>query len=367
MLFVERRLFRDTTVFKNIITFKNTYYSRQSKMNNLHLENVVFQLTRQCELECPHCFFDSSPDAASMLTAQQAFLAVDDVSSAGLEVGEFILTGGEPTIWPQVSELIKKIRQQNSASKVRIDTNGINLFRDESLFEKLGADIYHLSIDFFHATGLSVSIKRGYLPPELQGIILEKDGYSRLVDYFLEQKERWRFELGVRWTSGFHNQEGHKFLERYGKNPLIKIEVKPVTATGRAAANLPRKVIGKGYLVSEAPDNFKCLMGSSFLLSVNGNWYACYHPVEHTKIGELGSLYFVDQLTKIRESPLYDRLPREGIIKLLQEIKDQHSETESEVNVVLSKNFWYRCQPCVTASECGLFNYFSKGPALRVT
>lgn len=335
-------------------------------MDKLHLEDVVFQLTKQCELECPHCFFYSAPDAAKMLTAEQGFFAVNDVASAGLEVKEFILTGGEPTLWPQIEELIKKIRQQNPEAEIRIDTNGISLFGDDSLFRKFGADTYHLSIDPFHAAGVATSIGRGYIPRELREIILAKDSSSKLVDYFLEKKEKYGFTLSVRWTLGNNEKDYQNFLERYGGNPLLKVEAKLVTATGRAV-NLSEKIIGKGVLVSEKPDNFECLMGSSIFLSVEGDWYACYHPVKHTKLSKAGSPSFREQLTRMREHLLYTRLPREGIVRILEEVREQCPETKDEVNRVLGTKFWYRCQPCVAASECGLFNYFNKESAPAIT
>jgi len=312
------------------------------------LNRVVFQLTKKCNLICPHCFFNAGPNKKEKLTLNQTSKALLDLHSLGFnKINKFILTGGEPTLWPDLSSLMVNIRGSFPRTKIRIDTNGINFLINPKLFDLVRADIYDISVDDFH--------NQAIVSRELRGkkIFIKEDGSSELVDLFLKNRAKYKFELSVRWTS--NRQDDHlfnKFFKKY--NRKINLEKKPVTATGRGK-NLPQVSIDSGYLIKERPDNFSCLMGDSLILDINGSWYGCYHPVGLTKLGKAGDLQLRQRFDKLTKSYFYKNLPKSGLLDVLDSIKNKHPEHQKAIENILIKKYWYRCQPCEDLCRAKIF------------
>lgn len=313
-----------------------------------YINRVVFQLTRECNLSCPHCFFNSSPAAKEALGYDEANKALCDLKLLGIkQVGVFVLTGGEPTLWPDIVGLIGNIRKNFPGSKIRVDTNGLNFFNNPELFRNIKADIYDISVDNFHNQGVPAGSARQ------NNIFVDRDGASLVVDVFLANREQYGFEFFVRWTSDrLDDQLFLKFQERY--KDRVKIEKKLVTATGRGA-KLDQPKIDSGYLISENEGNFACLMGDSFILAIDACWYGCYHPVGLTKLGKAGSVAVAKNFKKLIESDFYRRLPKEGLIEFLETMKKNHPEKAEMINKVLRKKYWYRCEPCEELNRLGVF------------
>jgi len=270
---------------------------------------------------------------------RQATAALNDLRSLGIKkIDKFIITGGEPTLWPFLSELIGSIRKLFSKAKIRIDTNGVNFFINPGLFDKLGADIYNISIDSFHN---KASVAKNFLDRD---IFLNKNCSSPLVDFFIKNQVRFGFGLSARWTSNRRDDQiFSNFFKEYSKK--INIERKLVTATGRGRS-LPATSTGSGYLIGERPENFTCLMGDSLLLALDGCWYGCYHPASLTKLDKAGGSHVVDKFKKLVKSPLYGDLPRLGLLNVLNNIAKNKPEHRLAIKKILARKYWYRCQPC---------------------
>lgn len=309
---------------------------------------VVFQLTKKCNLACSHCFFNSGQDKNEKLTLSQAIKALLDLYKLGIKkIDTIILTGGEPTIWPHLSALLINIKKLFPKTKIRIDTNGVNFLVDPKLFGVVKADIYDISVDNFHnQSAIDGKFKN-------KNIFVKRDGSSPLVDIFLNNQAIYKFGLSVRWTS--NRQDDHlfnKFVSKYkGK---VDINKKLVTATGRGK-NLPSNFTDLGYLIKEKPENFACLMGNSLLLAIDGFWYGCYHPVSLTKLGKVGSQALIKNFKKLINNPLYKNLPKQGLLKVLEEIKKKNPKQKEAIDKVLAKKYWYRCEPCEYLCALGIF------------
>jgi len=99
------------------------------------------QVTRLCNQKCRFC---SNPEREATLTLEQAEKLVDDFVERGYH--GVILTGGEPTMHPQLDEIIAYAHRQGIHA--RIISNGQKL-ADESLLQNLvdkGLDHVHVSI-----------------------------------------------------------------------------------------------------------------------------------------------------------------------------------------------------------------------------
>jgi len=294
------------------------------------INQVVFQIIKECDQFCPHCFFNSSPKTKAKLTLTQIRNALKDLEKSGVKkIGKFIISGGEPVIHPDIVAIVKMIRVAFPSSKIRIDTNGLKIFENPLLLKLLKADIYDISADIFHNQGMLKKRKK------FNEIFVRKSGFSELVDFFLKQKIKYKFDLNIRWTSnGRDNDLFERFVKKY-KNSDVNIIKKDVTATGRASL-LPGSMKGRGYLIEEKPNNFKCLIGDSLLLAIDGFWYGCYHPVSFTKLSLPGKpLMFKSKLENLLSSKLGKKLPSDGIVSVLKSIGKKNLKS----NIVAKNGF----------------------------
>ena len=113
-------------------------FSKRSK-------NIFFHLLTNCNLKCRHCYINTAQHGANTLPLAtvsawlQAF--ADGVTPTNL-----ILLGGEPTLHPDLPEVIRTARNQGYQS-ITIDTNGY-LFHD--IIHKVApheVDFFSFSLD----------------------------------------------------------------------------------------------------------------------------------------------------------------------------------------------------------------------------
>jgi len=83
------------------------------------------ELTRQCNLECTHCYEESSPRQPLLgsMTVQDWKRALDQAANISTTDVQFV--GGEPTLYPHLEELIAYADELGMCSEVY--TNGIKI------------------------------------------------------------------------------------------------------------------------------------------------------------------------------------------------------------------------------------------------
>lgn len=103
-----------TTVLRNTTT--------EDTATKKELKFLWLELTRKCNLECVHCYENSSPRLPLLgsMTTQNWIRVLEQASEMGIEMVQFI--GGEPTLFPDLSQLIEVATRLNIA--VEIYTNG---------------------------------------------------------------------------------------------------------------------------------------------------------------------------------------------------------------------------------------------------
>jgi uncharacterized radical SAM superfamily Fe-S cluster-containing enzyme len=99
-----------------------------------HLQHsciYLLDITSQCNLTCPACFTQSSPAASQYLPLERAVRAVE--TAIGREDGRLdvvMLSGGEPTVHPQICELIEQLATL-PVTRVIVNTNGTRIASDD--------------------------------------------------------------------------------------------------------------------------------------------------------------------------------------------------------------------------------------------
>ena len=106
---------------------------------------VVWNITRTCNLRCVHCYADSHAEKyAGELDWDQCCAVIDDL--ADYKVNALLLSGGEPTLHPQLPQLLE--RATSRGLKVTISTNGTRITPDLArLFKDLGVAYVGISLD----------------------------------------------------------------------------------------------------------------------------------------------------------------------------------------------------------------------------
>ena len=90
------------------------------------LNQIYFYLTDECNLRCRHCWiapkYQTEGKAARALDLELFRHIVDQAKPLGLSAVK--LSGGEPLIHPQISEILDYLRCQDLS--LSIESNGIN-------------------------------------------------------------------------------------------------------------------------------------------------------------------------------------------------------------------------------------------------
>lgn len=91
-------------------------------MDSLGLQEVWFNLTDQCNLSCPFCYVPGiGPRDGTHVPFELAVRVIEEAAEIG--VVHLVLAGGEPTLHPELEQIVRFARAQGSL-RVKLVTNG---------------------------------------------------------------------------------------------------------------------------------------------------------------------------------------------------------------------------------------------------
>jgi len=97
---------------------------------------AVFEITTRCNLACPTCFADAGPGYD--LTLDQVEFMLDRLLQAEGQPEVVQISGGEPTIHPQLFEILAAT-QQRDIRYIMLNTNGLRLAQEPDFAAQLGS------------------------------------------------------------------------------------------------------------------------------------------------------------------------------------------------------------------------------------
>ena len=98
---------------------------------------MLIEITQRCNLECPTCFADSSPESDEFVSVAEFISTLDGLLAAGKDDADLVqLSGVAPTIPPQLFEIIDACIERG-VRQVYINTNGVRLGTDPGLARRL--------------------------------------------------------------------------------------------------------------------------------------------------------------------------------------------------------------------------------------
>jgi len=106
---------------------------------------VVWNITRACNLKCLHCYESAGVKGPDELTTEEALCGIDILADAGVLILAF--SGGEPTIRPDILQLIE--RSSDRGMFTAVATNAIVLSSHKKVKElkKAGLKFAQISLD----------------------------------------------------------------------------------------------------------------------------------------------------------------------------------------------------------------------------
>ncbi|HEX6583713.1 MAG TPA: radical SAM protein [Thermoleophilaceae bacterium] len=184
---------------------------------------ALIEVNTKCNLDCPICFADSGhqPDGYQ-LTRDDVERMLDAFVAAEGSPEVVQLSGGEPTIHPDIIEFVE-LAQARDIGTVMINTNGIRLARDRRFLaelERLKPHIYLQFDGFDEATHLAIRGK------DLRGV------KRRALDNCVEAGLKATLVVAVERSVNEHEVGS---IVRHGvKHPAVtSIVFQPVTHAGR--------------------------------------------------------------------------------------------------------------------------------------
>lgn len=118
------------------------------------LGTVIFFITSRCNAKCQTCFYHEELNRPGDLTFGQ----IDKVSRTMPAITDLWLSGGEPTLRHDASEIIDTFVRNNGVRRIIIPTNGLVKQRvsdivDRALSTHAGLDLYlNIALDGYGAT-----------------------------------------------------------------------------------------------------------------------------------------------------------------------------------------------------------------------
>ena len=190
----------------------------------------VFSITNACDLRCPICFTFNRSDRLYTMSVQEFQRHIDFVVDRCGAVDLINVTGGEPTLHPELMELLKAA-QRPEIGRVTVNTNGLRLASDPQLAQRL-AD-----------SGAYVVLSLDTLRPETSERIHGRDIVD-LKKRALENLERFKVPttLLMVMIRGVNDQELAPILDLMLQRGFIRsLTIQTMTYTGQGGGVfLPR-------------------------------------------------------------------------------------------------------------------------------
>src|SRR2546427_6156034 len=113
------------------------YLHGLGEMQTQHTCILLEEITEQCNLRCPTCFADSSPQLMGVAPLDQVLENVDRrLAREHGRLDVLMISGGEPTVYPRLLELLERVLERDIV-RILINTNGIQITRSDELLDFL--------------------------------------------------------------------------------------------------------------------------------------------------------------------------------------------------------------------------------------
>lgn len=111
----------------------SAYADGLPQMQTQHTCILLEDITDHCNLRCPTCFAESSPQLAATAPLEEVLASIDTrLSREHQRLDVLMLSGGEPTLHPQFAEILEAAVARPIV-RILVNTNGLRIARDDEL------------------------------------------------------------------------------------------------------------------------------------------------------------------------------------------------------------------------------------------
>ncbi len=137
------------------------------EMQTQHTCILLEDIAEVCNLRCPTCFTDSSPDLRNVVPVHDVLANVDQrLARENGRLGVLMLSGGEPTLHPRLDELLAELTSR-PITRILVNTNGIRIAGDDDLLDLLTAHRERVEV-YLQYDGLAAETHRHHRGGDLR-------------------------------------------------------------------------------------------------------------------------------------------------------------------------------------------------------
>lgn len=189
--------------------------------------NVEWEITRQCNLRCKHCYTSAGKKDPEELTTEQALTIVNHLDTIG--VSDITISGGEPLLRDDLEVIISDIKRREIP--VVLYTNGLLLSTERMLsLKRAGVNSLSLSLN---------GIKK-----ETHNYIHGKDTFDTIVKRISQLKEHGFYTQALYTLMKINLKEALElpsFMDEIGLDSLC---IYPFYPAGRGMDHLSQFEVG---------------------------------------------------------------------------------------------------------------------------
>jgi uncharacterized radical SAM superfamily Fe-S cluster-containing enzyme len=217
----------------------------------------VIEINSICDIACPVCL--KKEDVNLQLTVDDFSQILDNLFRTEGKIDVVNISGGEPTLHPQIKELLNECIVKN-VTQVSVSTNGLELLKDKTLrdFFKQNGIITALQFDGFK--------KETYI--KLRGLDLAE---SKMNLIRLMEEEGLQYSLVCTVASGINETEVSEIVDFFFQSKALTLMFQPISFTGRAAIQI------KPGARLTIPDVVKKIEESKYVSKGDFNPLPCSH------------------------------------------------------------------------------------------
>ncbi|MDQ3880048.1 MAG: radical SAM protein [Chloroflexota bacterium] len=121
----------------NLAPIPMGYMQGLGELQTQHSCILLMDVTENCNLRCPTCFAESGPGIGRYARLPHILRSLDTaIEREGGKIDVLMLSGGEPTVHPDIVEIIQHAAERN-VTRVLLNTNGIRIARDDRFVSTL--------------------------------------------------------------------------------------------------------------------------------------------------------------------------------------------------------------------------------------
>lgn len=306
---------------------------------NRKIDYLRISVTDKCDLRCKYCM----PEGGVKSLAHADILSYEEIIRivkcfARLGVNRIKITGGEPLIRPDVTDLIGRLKKAEGIEKVTLTTNGTHLIDYIDKLSQIKIDGINLSIDT--------------LNPELYEIITGRNVFQKVFEGFKKALEYPDIKLKINCVpmgiagqnlvevAGLakDNPVHVRFIEMMpiglGKKFPFKGEADTMLELGQAYGTLVPfdEVLGNGPCRYYSIEGFKGKIG--FISAMSHKFCESCNRVRLTADGKLKTCLQYDVGVNLREIIRGGKSDKELEAAILQALENKPGEHHFEKEFV---------------------------------